>query len=89
MTKEELCELFEKVRDVINNHYDYHVWYLASYDEEWGPNDAWVTFKVYGSSDQGEGSDWTEEWEINNDGTIRIIDDDRVYKNFEEFKYNW
>jgi len=36
MTQEELCELLEKVRSVINNHYGYH----ASYDKEWGPNDA-------------------------------------------------
>lgn len=89
MTKEELCELLEKVRKIINNYYGYHVRYLACYDEEWGPNDAWVTFRVYGFSDQGEGSEWTEEWEINNDGTIRIVDDDRTYKDFEEFKSNW
>jgi len=43
----------------------------------------------FGFSDQGEGSEWTEDWEINSDGTINIIDDDRTYKNFEEFKSNW
>ena len=88
MTKEELCELLEKVRDVINNHYDYHVWYLASYDEEWGPYDRYVTFEVSGHSDQGDGADWTEHWGIDDDGTIHTGDGD-TYKNFEEFKYNW
>ena len=44
-------------------------------------------YKVFGHSDQDEGSNWTEYWSIDNTG--RIVGDGEIYENFDEFKDNW
>ena len=43
-----------------------------------------IHLEVLVSSDQGEGSEWTEDWGINNDGSI--YSPYNTYKNFDEFK---
>lgn len=81
-----LEELYDKVVDVINHHYDYHCSYCCdSRSEYWG--ETYVTFDVHGWNDQGSGCEWTEYWCIYDDG--RIYADDVVYANFEEFKNDW
>lgn len=82
----ELEELYDKVVDVINHHYDYHCNYCCDSSSVcW--NKTYVTFDVRGCSDQGSGYEWTEYWCIYNDGNIYA--DGVPYTNFEEFKHNW
>lgn len=81
-----LEELYDKVVDIINNHYDYHCNYCCiSGSACW--DKTYVTFDVHGWSDQGEGSEWTEYWCIYDDGSIHA--DGVTYANFEEFKCDW
>lgn len=81
-----LEELYDKVVDIIDNHYDYHCnWCCDSISAYWGKT--YVEFDVHGWSDQGDGSEWTEYWCIYDDG--RIHHDGDWYANFEEFKNDW
>ena len=82
----ELEELYDKVVDVINHHYDYHCNYCCDSSSTYWDK-TYVTFDVHGWSGQGEGSEWTEYWCIYDDGTIRA--DGILYANFDEFKCDW
>ena len=86
MTYTELSELFDKVTTDIYNYSSYHVWYTYG-NEYWAKDYSYVTFEVYGHSDQGHGADWTEYWSINSDGWIYT--EDNIYKTYEDFKNNW
>ena len=87
MTPEDLYDLVGKVKTAISNYERYHVSYYPSSNEERGKANSYVRFEVQGHSDQGEGSDWTEYWTINSDGTIYA--DGETYKNYEEFMSKW
>ena len=87
MTKNEITILLDKVKAVINNYNSYYVWYSVSSEEIWDENGSYVTFEVFGYSDQDEGSNWTEYWSIDNTG--RIVRDGKAYENFDEFKNDW
>ena len=87
MATNELTILLDKVKTVINNYNSYYVWYSVSPEETWDENSSYVTFEVFGYSDQDEGSNWTEYWSIDNTG--RIVRDGEIYENFDEFKNNW
>jgi hypothetical protein len=87
MTPDEIDVLLNKVKADINNYNSYHVWYSASSEEIWDEKGGYVTFEVYGHSDQGEGSNWTEYWSIDDNGTIARDGD--VYENYNEFKNDW
>lgn len=87
MTPEDLSDLVDKVRTTISNYESYHVSYYPSSREEWGKDNSCVRFEVHGHSDQGEGSEWTEYWTVNSDGTIYA--DGETYKNYEEFISKW
>lgn len=87
MTKKEIKkieELLERVGKCISGLQGYHVFYSMG-SEQWF--DSYVTFTVFGYSDQDEGSEWTEDWCIYSDGRIRR--DDKVYNNFDEFERDW
>lgn len=86
MTKEELNDLYSKVINIIWNYNSYHVIYTCG-EEHWDKMGNYVSFEVYGYSDQGEGSNWTEDWTIYSDGSINA--DGKNYKNFEEFLLDW
>lgn len=77
-------ELLEKVLDTIYNHYTYHCWYSYGNVEE---HDTYASFEVYGCSDQGEGSEWTEYWSIDKEG--KIYTEDTTYNSYEEFLKEW
>ena len=86
MTKKEVKKIekiLEKVQNCILD--GYHEFYYIGSHEHWF--DGYVTFTVCGSSDQDEGSDWTEDWYIYSDGRIRR--DGEVYNNFDEFERDW
>lgn len=90
MTKEEINDLLEKVRDYIMNHnpHNYYIWYTPSSEEEWSANGSYVTFEVYAYSDQDNGSVWKEEWFVDSDGKIGIYGEE-TYDNYDDFKLNW
>ena len=81
-----LEELYDKVVDVINNHYDYHCDYCCDYSSTYWDK-TYVTFDVHCCSDQGSGYEWTEYWSIYDDGSIYA--NGVPYTNFEEFKCDW
>ena len=56
MTTNELTIFLDKVKTVINNYNSYYVWYSASSEDSWDENGSYVTFEVFGHSDQDEGS---------------------------------
>ena len=87
MTQEELENLYEEVTDFIyhNSWRSYHVWY--SYGNKYVSPNGSISFDVYGSSDQGDGDEWTEYWSIDTDG--KIYANENVYDNIEEFKKDW
>lgn len=87
MTTDEITVLLNKVKTDINNYNGYHVWYSVNSEEIWDEKGGYVTFEVFGHSDQCEGSNWTEYWSINDNGTI--VRDGDVYENYNEFKNNW
>lgn len=87
MTTNEITILLDRVKAVIDNYNSYYVWYSVSPEETWNENGSYVTFEVFGYSDQDEGSNWTEYWSIDNTG--RIVRDGEIYENFDEFKDNW
>ncbi len=87
MTRDELTVLLDKVKTDIYNHDSYHIWYSVSSEETWDEKGGYVAFKVFGHSDQCEGSVWAEYWSINDNGTI--VRDGDVYENYNEFKNNW
>ena len=86
MTKEELHELYDKVTTDIWNYESYHVRYSYG-NEYWAEDGSYVSFDVYGHSDQGRGADWTEYWSIYSNGEIHT--EEACYKNYEEFKAEW
>lgn len=88
MIQERLQDLYNKVSDVIDSHYSYHVWYSCG-QPEWNSDFTRISFEVFGISDQGEGSEWTENWGIDSDGKIYSSEEDKPWNNFEEFKANW
>lgn len=77
-------ELLDKVLDTILNYRTYHNDYYTGNVIEY---DNYISFEVYGHSDQGEGSDWTECWSIDNEG--RIYTEDTTYENYNEFLKDW
>jgi len=77
-------ELLEKVLDTIYHYKTYHNWYCYGNVEE---HDTYVSFEVYGHSDQGEGADWTECWSIDSAG--KIYSEDTVWNCFEDFLTEW
>lgn len=87
MTKKEVKkieDILEKVQNCISGWHSYHVFYCVG-SEQWF--DSYVTFTVFGYSDQGEGSEWTENWCIYSDGSIS--GDHEIYNNFDEFERDW
>lgn len=87
MKQEELYKIYEEISDFIydNSWRSYHVWYSCGNVEvtSYGT----IEFNVYGSSDQGDGNEWTEYWSIDTDGKIKTGDD--IYDNIEHFKRDW
>ena len=84
MTLDEVEEILEKVRKIIDDYRSYHTFYCAG-EETWGKYG--VSFVVFGFSDQGEGSEWRENWSIDTDG--KIFASEQLYENFEEFEKDW
>lgn len=87
MKQEELYKIYEEISDFIykNSWRSYHVWYGCG-SAEVISNSA-IEFDVYGSSDQGDGDEWTEHWSIDCNG--KIYTEDNVYDNIEDFKRDW
>lgn len=88
MTQEELQNLYYKVSEKIDDYYSYHVWYSCG-QPEWNNDFTQISFEVFGTSDQGEGSEWIEHWSIDSDGKIYSSEEDKPWESFEEFKANW
>ena len=86
MEQNKLYELYEKISDFLLHYRTYHCTYIPM-DPELGVNGTYLTFEVLVSSDQGEGSEWIEDWGINNDGSI--YSPYNTYKDFDEFKTNF
>lgn len=85
MTEKELYELYNKIGDVFWDYPSYHCIY-SSKDPVFWENGA-LTFEVCVSSDQGDGSEWIENWGIREDGSIWT--EDETYKDFEDFEREW
>ena len=85
MTERELYELYDKISDVFWHYQSYHCTYLSKDPMIWG--DGTLTFDVYGWSDQGDGSEWIENWGIREDGSI--WSEDETYKDFTDFEQRW
>lgn len=87
MTQEEMQNIYEEVSDFIyhNNWRSYHVSYYCG-EINFSTSYA-IYFDVYGTSDQGEGAEWTEHWSIDTDG--KIYNGENVYDNIEDFKRDW
>ena len=87
MKQEELYKIYEEISDFIydNSWRSYHIWYKCG-STVLITNDI-IEFNVYGSSDQGDGDEWTEVWLIDADGKINT--GDNIYDNIEEFKRDW
>lgn len=86
MGQNELYELYEKISVFLLHYMTYHCTYIPM-DHKLGINGTYLTFEVLVSSDQGEGSEWTEDWGINNDGSI--YSPYNTYKDFDDFKTNF
>lgn len=84
MTRKEFENLYDKISDVLYGFKSYHCWYLCRNETYY---DTSVSFEVYVTSDQGEGSEWIEYWSIDNEG--KIYSEDTTYNNFEEFLGEW
>jgi hypothetical protein len=84
MTQEEFYNLYEKISDVLYGFKGYHYWYFCCNEEYY--NDS-MSFEVHITSDQGEGSEWTEHWSIDDKG--RIYSEDTIYESYEEFLKEW
>lgn len=82
MNTDEIDELLNKVKEIVNNGNSYHTFHFYGGNEKWR-NDS-VSFEVCGSSDQDEGADWVENWAISNDGKIHA--DGVVYNSLDEFE---
>jgi len=88
MTREEINELLDKVKEIVkNNGNSYHTFHFYRGNEKWRNDYTSVSFEVCGSSDQDEGADWVEDWVITNDGKIYAYG--VVYNSLEEFENNW
>lgn len=85
MTERELYELYDKISDVFFHYQTYHCTYVSKNPMILG--DGTLTFDVYGFSDQGDGSEWVENWFIKEDGSI--WSEDEIYKDFTDFEKNW
>ena len=87
MTQEELYKIYEDVTYFIyhNSWNSYYVGYTCG-DAKFTSYGT-IEFNVYGSSDQGDGDEWTEYWSIDTDGKINT--GDNVYDNIEDFKRDW
>jgi hypothetical protein len=46
-----------------------------------------MSFEVHITSDQGESSEWTEHWSIDDKG--RIYSENTIYESYEEFLSEW
>lgn len=86
LTAEEVQELYEKVTKAVYDYTSYHTHYTYG-DDKWRDEGLYVEFKVYGWSDQGEGSEWEEWWSIDSEGHINT--EDRSYDTFEDFYSIW
>lgn len=82
-----LEEIYRKIVKVIDGNHSYHNFYTCDF-YEWSQDGSYLTFKVYGLCDQGYGSEWTEDWTINDDGSITNSEGD-YWKDFEDFESNW
>ena len=82
-----LEDIYRKIVKVIDGNHSYHNFYNCDF-YEWRQDGSRLTFKVYGSSDQGYGSEWTEYWTIYDDGSISNSEGDN-WKDFEDFESNW
>lgn len=87
MKQEELYKIYEEISDFIYNNswHSYHTWYTCSSAET--TSTGTIEFDLYGSSDQGDGDEWTEHWSIDVNG--KIYAEDNVYDNIEDFKRDW
>ena len=87
MTYDELYRIYEEISDFIYNNSwrSYHVWYTCGSVDV--ISDGAIEFNVYGSSDQGDGDEWTEYWSIDANG--KIYTENNVYDNIEDFKRDW
>lgn len=87
MTQEELYRIYEEIFDFIYNNgwCGYHVWYTCGSAEftSYGT----IEFDVHGSTDQGDGNEWTECWSIGTNG--KIYTENNIYDNIEDFKRDW
>lgn len=87
MTPEELYKIYEEIFNFIYNNgwRSYHVFYTCGSAEI--ISGGTIEFDVYGSSDQGDGDEWTESWSISTNG--KIYTENNVYDNIEDFKRDW
>ena len=87
MTQEEIRDIYEEISDFIYHHNwrSYHCSYYCG--EVNFSTSTSIHFDVYGASDQGEGTEWTEHWSLDYDGKIYTEDD--VYNSIEDFKRKW
>ena len=84
MTEEEFYNLYNKIRDVIDKHEDYHCWYCCCNEIYNGTS---MSFEVYIHSDAGEGHEWVEDWVIDDYG--KIYSEDAIYESYEDFLKEW
>ena len=85
MTEKELYELYDKIDDVFFHYPSYHCIYSSKDPVFW--ENGTLTFEVCVSSDQGDGSEWIENWGIREDGSIWT--EDETYKDFVDFEQRW
>lgn len=85
MTEKELYELYNKIGDVFWDYPSYHCIYSSKDPVFW--ENGTLTFEVCVSSDQGDGSEWIENWGIREDGSIWT--EDETYKDFVDFEQRW
>lgn len=88
MTKEEMSELLDKVKDHLRYYLDHHVQYYPGSEETWSHDNSYVYFEVDCYNDSGLGAEWTEVWCIDSDGKI-TVDNEETYENYEDFIANW
>ncbi len=80
-------DVFQEVTEILYKYHQvsYHV-FCSVGNERWSENNSLIRFTVYFWNDQGNGSEWEEEWYIDEEG---IHTEEKLFKTLEEFKSDW
>ena len=80
----DLYQIYDRIQPLINGNYrGYHIWTNCG-SAEIASDGKSLEFTVYGYNDGGDGYEWTEYWQISNDG--KIYAEGEVYDNVEHFE---